>query len=80
MVSLSTSSQLQDESLGFVKDGWTTFEIEIKLFDEKEFDEKIKRIARPLNRLPDRWEEPDPHQLMHVEGLSLTASFCFDGR
>ena len=39
IVELSTLGQLEDEALGFVRDGWTMFEIEIKLFDEREFDE-----------------------------------------
>ena len=68
---LSTLSQLEDEDLGFVKDGWKTFEIKIKLFDTAEFDEEMRRIARPLDRQLHRWEEPDPRELMRVEGLSL---------
>ena len=75
IVNLSTSDQLKDEALGFVKDGWTTFEIKIKLFDEKEFDEEIKRIARPLGQVSRGWEEPDPHERMHVEGLFLNDVF-----
>ena len=70
IVDLSTS-QLKDESLGFVKDGWTTFEIKIRLFDEKDFDEEIRCISRPLGQVSQQWEEPDPHELMHVEGLSF---------
>ena len=75
IIELSTSSQLEDEALGFVKDGWTTFEIKIKLFDEEEFDEEIRRISRPLDRVSHRWEEPDPHELLHVEGLFLNDVF-----
>ena len=75
IIELSTSSQLEDEALGFVNDGWTTFEIKIKLFDEKEFDEEIRRISRPLDRVPGQWKEPDPHELMHVEGLSSNDVF-----
>ena len=71
----SISDQLQDEASGFVKDGWTTFEIKIKLFDEEEFDEEIRRISRPLDRVSHRWEEPDPHERMHVEGLFLNDVF-----
>ena len=75
IANLFTASQLKDESLGFVKDGWTTFEIKIRLFDEKDFDEEIRRIARPLGQVSQQWEEPDPHELMHVEGLSLNDVF-----
>ena len=67
---MDTSSQL-DEASQFVKDGWTIFEIKIKLFDEKEFDEEMRRISRHLDLRPHRWEEPDSRELMHVEGLSL---------
>ena len=75
IMTLDSTRELEDEASGFVKDGWTTFEIKIRLFDEEEFDEEIKRIARPLDRVPHQWEEPDPHELMHVEGLSLNDVF-----
>ena len=75
IVEVSTQRQLEDEALGFVKDGWNMFEIKMKLFDEAEFDEEIRRISRPRERVPRRWEEPDPHELMHVEGLSLNNVF-----
>ena len=39
---------------------------------EEKFDEEIRRISRPL---PCRWKQPDPHELMHVEGLSLNSVF-----
>ena len=70
LLHLSLKRQLEDEALGFVKDGWTMFEIKIKLFNEAEFDEEIMRVPRRLNQSPRRWEEPDPHELMQVEGLS----------
>ena len=44
------------------------FEIKIKLFDEAEFDEEIKHLPRHLDQVSHRWKEPDPHELMHVEG------------
>ena len=75
IVELSTPRQLENEALGFVKDGWTMFEIKIKLFDEAEFDEEIRRISRPLDRMSNRWKEPNPDELMHVEGLSLNNVF-----
>ena len=75
IVELSTPSQLEDEDLGFVKDGWTMVEIQIRLFDEREFDEEIRRISRPLDRVPRGWKEPDPRELMHVEGLSFNDVF-----
>ena len=68
-------SQLENEALGFVKDGWIAFEIKIKLFHEKEFDEEIKRVSGPPDRVSHQWTEPDPHELMHVEGLSLNDVF-----
>ena len=71
---MSTPSQL-DEASEFVSDGWMIFEIKIKLFDEKEFDEEMRRISRHLDREPHRWEEPDSRELMHVEGLSLNDYF-----
>ena len=67
---MSTPRQL-DEASEFVSDGWMIFEIKMKLFDEREFDEEMRRISRHLDRGPHRWEEPDPHALMHVEGMSL---------
>ena len=70
IVDLSTPRPLDNEGLGFVKDGWTVFEIKITLFDEAEFDEEIRRISRPRERVPCRWKEPDPRELMRVEGLS----------
>ena len=72
---MSTPNQLEDEALGFVKDGWTMFEIKIKLFDEAEFDEEIRRISRPRQQVAARWNDPDPHELMHVEGLSFNDVF-----
>ena len=72
---MSTPSQLKDEALGFVKDGWTLFEIKIKLFDEAEFDEKIRRISGLRHRLPRQWKEADSGELLHVEGLSLNNIF-----
>ena len=51
------------------------FEIKIKLFDEVEFDEEIRRISRPLDRVSHQWKETDPHELMHVEGLSFNDVF-----
>ena len=66
-----TLSHLKDEALELVKDGWTIFEIKIKLFNEAEFDEEMRRISRHLDRGHQRWEGPSPHALMHVEGLSL---------
>ena len=50
-------------------------EIEINLFDEREFDEEIRRISRPLDGASYRWKEPDPHELKHVEGLSFNDVF-----
>ena len=75
IVALSTSRQLKDEPLSFVKDGWTMFEIKIKLFDGEAFDKEVKRISRPLDRVPGQWKETDPHELMHVEGLSSNDAF-----
>ena len=75
IVALSTSRQLKDESLSFVRDGWTIFEIKIKLFDGEAFDKEVKRISRPLDRVPGQWKETDPHELMHVEGLFLNDFF-----
>ena len=79
IANLDTSSQLEDEAPEFVNDGWTIFEIKIKLFDGAEFDEEMRRVLRHLDLRPTRWEKPDPCELMHVEGLSYTMSFCFDG-
>ena len=81
---LLTSSQLEDEALGLVKDGWTMFEIQIKLFNVAEFDREMKRISRPLDRQPRRWKGPDPHELMHLDGSVfeqyLPASMAIDCR
>ena len=74
---MSIPGQLEDETLGFVRDGWTMFEIQMKLFDEREFDEEMRRISRPLDGASYRWEEPDPHELMHVEGLSSNNVLLF---
>ena len=79
IVWMSPSRRLIKEALSFVEDGWGMFEIKIKLFDGKEFDEEIKYVRRPLDRVRHRWKEPDPHELMHVEGLPSKSFFCFNG-
>ena len=75
IVEVSTQRQLEEEALVFVKDGWTMFKIKIKLFDEAEFDEEIKHLPRHLDQVSHRWKEPDPHELMRVEGLSFNDVF-----
>ena len=54
-----TAADLEDESLGFVKEGWMTIEIKTTLFDEQEFNKEIAYVPKSLDQAPCTWKESD---------------------
>ena len=56
---LFTGADLKDEALGYIKEGWVTIEIEIELFDEREFNKKITDVPKSPAQAPCTWDEPD---------------------
>ena len=58
-----------DEALGFVKDGWIVFDIKITVFvEEQKFNEEIAHAPRPPDAVCYPWRNPDPNEMMVVEG------------
>ena len=62
---------LENETSGYIEEGWMTIEIEIKLFDEREFDKETAYIPKPLDLVPCTWSEPDCDKRIR-EGILVT--------
>ena len=58
-----------DEALGFIKNGWIVFDIKITVFaEEHKFNKEISHAPRPPAAVCFPWRNPDPNEMMVVEG------------
>ena len=62
--------QMENEALGFVRNGWTIFNLKISLFDEEGRGEGMACLTQQLEQeVPPSWPPSEAGELMHVEGL-----------
>ena len=62
---------LEDELVGFVRDGWVFLEIQITQLTEQEFSTVVSAVSPLSNKMLSSTQLPVLDDLMHVEGTPV---------